>query len=147
MYLEDFTVGWSMDLEPFTLTEEQIIEFAETYDPRDIHTNREEAEKSQFKGLIASGYQTLAVSWGQFVHTKLDAEGVVAGRRINNVEWLLPTYPNTPYTGHLEVTQVDMVREDRGDVQFYLEVKNPEGEITTKITVTAYMRTRPEQAQ
>jgi len=51
----DFEVGKKFDFGCTVLSEEEIISWAKQNDPLDIHTDKAAAERSIFKGLIASG--------------------------------------------------------------------------------------------
>jgi acyl dehydratase len=62
-YLEDFAAGDEIVSAGRTLTEEAIIAFAALYDPQSFHIDVEAATKSSYGGLIASGFQTLAVGF------------------------------------------------------------------------------------
>ena len=59
-YWEDFVKGQTFECGPITISESQIIDFASQYDPQRFHVNKQAAEETQFKGLIASGWQTAA---------------------------------------------------------------------------------------
>ncbi|HET8726312.1 MAG TPA: MaoC/PaaZ C-terminal domain-containing protein, partial [Alphaproteobacteria bacterium] len=63
LYFEDFTVGRTFTTPGATLTEAEIIHFALTYDPQPFHIDVEAAKRSAYGGLIASGFQTLALSF------------------------------------------------------------------------------------
>jgi len=51
----DFLTGKEYHLGKIVLTEQEIIDFAKLVDPLDFHTDKAAAEKSHFKGLVASG--------------------------------------------------------------------------------------------
>jgi len=93
-YLEDFQVGDTDEYGSYTMTEEEIVGFAEQYDPQDVHTDPEAAEETRYDGLIASGWQTvniamrLAVEYGY-----LEDLAVVAGIAVESIEWNQPVRP------------------------------------------------------
>lgn len=75
----------------FRFTPESIIAFASKYDPLPFHLSHEEAQKSIFKKLVASGphpfHQFYVYHWlPVFSHT------VMAGLSLNNWRFLLPVY-------------------------------------------------------
>jgi acyl dehydratase len=84
LYFEDLSVGYTYGIEPPTsppfdfhqVTAEQIISFAEAFDPRPQHTDPEAARETTFGGLIASGAHVIAV-W-----TRLALEAQLASRPI-----------------------------------------------------------------
>jgi acyl dehydratase len=60
-YAEDLAVGQRFELGSYTISEEEIVGFAKQYDPVPIHTDKEAAATGPFGGLIASGFNTLAI--------------------------------------------------------------------------------------
>ena len=90
---EDFEVGQSFDTEGITLTEGMIIDFAFRYDPQPFHLDTQAASRSPYGGLIASGFQTLALTFRLFRDT-----GVITGTShgevsADEVRWLRPVRP------------------------------------------------------
>lgn len=65
---EDLSAGEFRQSETRTITEAEIIEFAQQYDPQWFHTDPAKAKASHFGGLIASGVHNFAI-WRQLDHT------------------------------------------------------------------------------
>src|SRR2546428_4153972 len=84
--LDDLKVGDRFKSEPLEVTEKQVIEFALKFDPQMFHLNRKSAERTIFKGLIASGWHTAAMTMRLFVQTLNFAEGVI-GLGITELRW------------------------------------------------------------
>jgi acyl dehydratase len=89
----DFQLNKTFDLGITSLSEEEIIDFAKQFDPLDFHTNKSAAEKSIFRGIIASGPHIFTLihrtKWiPLFGHT------VICGLQINNWKFLKPLYPD-----------------------------------------------------
>ena len=61
MWFEDIEIGAKRDLGTYTFTEDEIIAFAQKYDPQIFHIDPEAAKNTMFGGLIASGWHTAAV--------------------------------------------------------------------------------------
>ena len=61
LYAEDLAVGQRFEFGSYTISEEEILRFAQQYDPVPIHIDKEAAAKGPFGGLIASGFNTLAI--------------------------------------------------------------------------------------
>ena len=70
-YFDDFNVGDQFTTPGVTVTESEIIDFALKYDPQPFHLDVNTASESQFGGLIASGYQTLALCFRLFIQSGL----------------------------------------------------------------------------
>ena len=84
--LDDLKVGDRFKSEPLEVTEKQVIEFARKFDPQMFHLNRKRAERTIFKGLIASGWHTAAITMRLFVQTLNFAEGAI-GLGIDKLRW------------------------------------------------------------
>ena len=76
-YFDDLKAGDRFKSEPLRMTEKELIEFAHKFDPQMFHLSRRRAERSIFKGLIASGWHTAAISMRLFVQTLNFAEGAI----------------------------------------------------------------------
>jgi acyl dehydratase len=60
-YFEDIEIGKQVRAEPYTVSEEEIVEFAKRWDPRPQHVDADAALGTPFKGLAASGAHTISV--------------------------------------------------------------------------------------
>jgi acyl dehydratase len=66
-YWEDLRVGERFTSRERTIGENEIIEFASRYDPQYFHVDPEEARRSVFGEVVASGVHNLAI-WRQLDH-------------------------------------------------------------------------------
>ena len=88
-YYEDVEIGEERRSKSLIISEKDILEFAQKYDPQWFHTDVEKAKDSSFEGLIASGIHVLAI-WRLLDH---DANGDVkydSGIGWENVLWKNP---------------------------------------------------------
>ena len=76
-YFNDLKIGDRFKSEPLSVTEKEVIEFAHKFDPQMFHLNQKVAERTLFKGLIASGWHTAALTMRLFVKTLNFAEGAI----------------------------------------------------------------------
>ena len=60
-YFEDIEVGDSQKAGPYSVSKDEIIQFAEKYDPRPFHIDDAAAARSVFAGLSASAAHTFAI--------------------------------------------------------------------------------------
>ena len=63
MKLDEFTIGQVFKTKSFKLTKEEIMGFAEEFDPQYMHLDEEKAQQGRFNGIIASGIHTIALSF------------------------------------------------------------------------------------
>ena len=61
VFAEDLEIGQVIPLGSYSVTEEEIVEFATQWDPQWFHMDKETAGSGVFGGLIASGLHTLSI--------------------------------------------------------------------------------------
>lgn len=143
MFYEDYEVGQTYDVPEVILHENDIIEFAKKYDARSFHTDKNEAKKSYFGTLIASGLHTMVACWGAWVATGKDAAGMICGLELTNNKWLKPVYPDDVLKGKLTITKKTKRKDSSsGAVSNRLEVKNQRGELVLTLETTALIKCR-----
>src|SRR6184192_793940 len=103
-YFDDLKVGDRFKSEPLEVTEKQVIEFARKFDPQMFHLNRKSAERTIFKGLIASGWHTAAITMRLFVETLNFAEGAI-GLGVDKLRW-----PNVVRPGDVLTVETKILR-------------------------------------
>jgi len=93
-YQEDYRVGNVIDsVEPYSVTEEEIIEVGRRWDPRPFHIDPRAAAQLPFGGVIAcSAHLFCILSW--LSHHMEDDTAAVAGLGCNNVKMHAPVCPN-----------------------------------------------------
>ena len=62
IYFEDLEVGAETYFGSYEVTREEVLEFARKYDPQPFHLSDEEAAKTHFGRIAASGWHTGAMS-------------------------------------------------------------------------------------
>src|SRR5262245_43146309 len=62
LYLDDLRVGRRFTSGTHALDERQITAFASEFDPQPFHIDREAAKRTLFRGLVASGWHTAAIT-------------------------------------------------------------------------------------
>lgn len=135
-YFEDFRVGDRFETPGTTLTEAQVVDFALTYDPQPFHRDKVAAENSIYGGLIASGFQTMALVFRLFMDT-----GVLAGSNLGGtageMRWLRPVRPGDTLRVAVEVVSVEpsRSRNDRGRIRFAYTAFNQDREPVLTMTL------------
>lgn len=94
MKLSEFTVGQEFTTKSFKLTQKKIMEFAKDYDPQYMHLDEEKANQGRFNGIIASGIQTLAISFKLWIEEGKYGDDIIAGTRMNNIKFTQAVYPD-----------------------------------------------------
>lgn len=127
LYVEDLSVGQTWDAGRVTFTEEDIVAFAEEFDPQPFHVDPE-AAGNHFDGVIASGWHTAAACMRPFVTAVLADVAVVAAVGIDDLRWHKPVHPGDTLSVTASVVDTDSWNEQRGKVTFGLEATDPTGE-------------------
>jgi len=83
MKLDEFTIGQVFKTKSLTLTKDDIMRFASEFGPQYMHEDEEKANKGRFNGIIASGIQTLAISFKLWIEEGLYGDDVIAGTEMN----------------------------------------------------------------
>lgn len=104
-YFEDLTVGETHDCGSVAVTREEMLEFAERYDPQPIHVDPDAAAESMFGGLIASGWLTCALSARLLVQGYMNHTASLGGRGMDDVRWHAPVYPDTTLSVEVELLE------------------------------------------
>ncbi len=60
-YLEDYMEGAVHEFGPIDITEDEIVQFGNKFDPQIFHTDPNGAKKTVYCGLIASGWHTCSL--------------------------------------------------------------------------------------
>jgi acyl dehydratase len=94
MYFEDMDVGTSRVFGHYDVTREEVLDFARKYDPQPFHLSDEEAAKTHFGRLAASGWHTCAMTMAVIARAVVDDKQAGLGSPgVDELRWLKPVYP------------------------------------------------------
>ena len=137
-FFEDLKKGDRFKSRTDNVSEEQIISFAREFDPQPFHLDRAVADQTMFKGLIASGWHTAAITMRLFVQTLNFAEGAI-GLGVDELRW-----PNAVRPGDVLQVETEIIdlRESRskpshGIVRLRNVATNQRGEIVQTMEASA----------
>lgn len=144
-WFEEFQVGDRFETRGATLTESQIVDFALTYDPQAMHVDASAAAAGPFGGLIASGFQTLALSFRLFYDLGLVAGSNIVGPGLDEVRWTAPVKPGDTIKSMVEVIEAreSRSRPDRGTVRLQFTVVNQRDETVMAYQAITIIRKQP----
>lgn len=103
-YFEDVNVGDVLEFGSKTLTQEEIIDFATKYDPQPFHIDVEAAKDTIHGGIIASGWQTAAITMRMMVDNMVDPKASLGSPGVDNLRWYKPVRPGDTLRARSEVT-------------------------------------------
>jgi acyl dehydratase len=144
-YFDDLKVGDRFQSEPFEVAGKTIIEFAEKFDPQKFHLNAKSAERSIFKGLIASGWHTAAITMRLFVKTLNFAEGAI-GLGVDELRWPNPVRPGDTLQVGTEIleTRSSRSKPNYGIICLRNVTTNQRGEIVQTMLASAMVPRRAD---
>jgi len=143
-YLDDLTPGQRFTTPGLTLTEAEIIDFAWRYDPQAFHLDANAAAESPYGGLIASGFQSLAVCFRLFIQSGLLADSSMGSPGIDELRWLAPVRPGDTLHSEIEVLEArpSASKPDRGIARLRYNAVNQRGETVLSFIVIHLLRRR-----
>jgi len=123
---EAVTTGETVDLGSRRVTREEILAFAERYDPQEMHLSAD--HDGPFDGLVASGWHTAAVTMRLAVDGYL-ADATTAGSPgLEGLRWLEPVRPGDRLSATLTPTDREGWDDERGLVHHEIETHNQHGD-------------------
>jgi acyl dehydratase len=105
-FFEEFEPGETFHTAQYSFSESSIIDYAFTWDPQPFHLDKQYAEDSVYGGLIASGFQTLGVTFRLMFQAGMFGKNR-GGRGIENLRWPRPVRPGD--TIRVEVKVADCI--------------------------------------
>ena len=124
MKLDEFTIGQVFKTKSKTLTKDDIMRFASEFDPQYMHVDEEKANKGRFNGIIASGIQTLAISFKLWIEEGFSDDGVIAGTEMNHIRFIKPVYPDDELHTIVKVLDKQPKRNELGILTVLLSTYN-----------------------
>ena len=146
LYFEDFSVGQKIITEKRTVTESDIMTFAElTGDDNRIHTDPEFSKTTVFKKQVAHGLLGLSIASGLAWQTGILDGTVIAFREINEWKFVKPVFIGDTIYVDLKVKETKALpRIGGGSVTIVLEVKNQNEEVSHRGSWTVLMMSKPK---
>jgi acyl dehydratase len=142
-YFDDLKVGDRFKSEPLRVTEKKLIEFGHKFDPQMFHLSRKGAKRTIFKGLIASGWHTAAMTMRLFVQTLSFAKGAI-GLGVDKLRWPNAVRPGDVLTVETKILKlrVSRSRPRYGIIRLRNVTTNQRGEVVQTMLASAMVRRR-----
>ena len=139
---EDFTIGRVFKLGPKRVTKEEILEFAEEFDPQPFHLDEHSEQARQVGGLIASGWHNCSMAMrmmcdGYLLDTHSQGSG-----GLDEIKWIKPVRPGDEITGHVTVTdrRISKSKPELGMIQFSYIFENQNDEVVFSMKGMGFVR-------
>ena len=143
-YLEDFKKGEIFHLGEHVFSEDEIVDFAEKYDPFPFHTNKDAAEKTVFGGIISSGWLTALVWLGMMHKRFLSYDTTMGSPGHEEMTWPKPVRPGDKVSGQLEIleSRKSKSKPSLGFVRYEAKLINQKNEIVFLTKSTLMIKSR-----
>jgi acyl dehydratase len=146
LYFEDIVPGTKSAFGRYKVTREEVIEFASKYDPQPFHLSDEEAAKTHFGRVAASGWHTTAMMMRMLVDNMSDIQQAGLGSPgIDELRWLKPVYPGDILRVETEVLdkRPSRSRPDMGSFRPQATIYNQDDVAVMSVISIGLIRMRP----
>lgn len=124
MKYERFSKGQTFLTKPIKMKREEMIHFAEQFDPQPFHLYTDEAKKAGYDEIIAAGAHTLGVVWAEWIRMGVLSE-CLGGLGIENMNFNRPVYPDDEVYAVVTITEKRELSDGiRGMLGLQFHVKN-----------------------
>lgn len=143
-WFEDLAIGMLFKIPEKVLTRDDIKRFAREFDPQPFHLDEAAAEKTQLRGLAASGWHTAAVAMRLAIETHPFGPHPLLGLEVDELRWLAPVRPGDVL--HLEGEVVELIpskSKPQGIAKIKWTALNQHGEAVYTFTPLGIVPRRP----
>ncbi len=145
-YFEDIEVGAKAGFGAYPVTREEVIAFAEKFDPQPFHLSDEAAAQTHFGRLSASGWHTAAMTMSMVVENlKANRQAGLGSPGIDELKWLKPVYPGDTLRCETEILEkrVSASRPEMGIFKSRMTVFNQNDVAVMTFVSNGLVATRP----
>jgi acyl dehydratase len=146
IYFEDLEIGRVTEFGSYDVTREEVLEFARKYDPQPFHLSDEEAAKTHFGRLAASGWHTAAMTMAVIArHVVAHEQAGLGSPGIDELRWKKPVYPGDTLNVRGEILEKtpSRSRPEMGSFRTRTTVTNQNGETVMTFISIVLIRRRP----
>jgi acyl dehydratase len=143
-YFEDYVPGAVYEFGSISVDEQEVIEFGRRYVPLSYHIDKEAARKSIYGGLIASGWQTAALTMRIYTENYLSHVANLGSPGGDELRWNKPVFPGDQLSVRATVMEArrSESRPDRGIVRTFIEVVNQNREVVMSMKMVNFVKCR-----
>jgi acyl dehydratase len=146
IYFEDVELGAETEFGSYEVTREEVLQFARKYDPQPFHLSDEEAAKTHFGRIAASGWHTCAMTMAVIArHVVAEQQAGLGSPGVDDLRWLKPVYPGDTLTvrGKIVEKRESRSRADIGSIRTETTVTNQDGVAVMRYVSIVLFRRRP----
>lgn len=147
IWLEDVAVGDVSRFGAYKVERDEVIAFAQRYDPQPFHLSDEAAAATHFGRLSASGWHTASMAMAMIVeHFRDTGLQSIGSPGVDELRWTRPVFPGDTLHCEAEVleTRASASRPEMGFVISRWTVLNQDDVPVMTMRPTVMIRTRPQ---
>jgi acyl dehydratase len=145
VYFEDLEPGTKASFGRYEVTREEVIEFAQKYDPQPFHLSDEAAAQTHFGRISASGWHTCAMTMRMLVDNITERKQAGLGSPgQDEIRWHRPVYPGDVL--RIETELLDKTRSrsrpEMGSFRSIVKVFNQDDQVVMSFRSIGLIRVR-----
>lgn len=143
-WFEDYPAGAVFDIGEIAVEEQDVLDFAQRFDPQPFHTDPAAAAASHFGGLIASGWHTASLMMRLLATNFLSPVSSLGSPGVDELRWLRPVRPGDVLRGSVTVLSArrSASKPDRGLIESRIELHNQHGDAVFSTRAVSLLRCR-----
>lgn len=147
-WFEDYVPGDVHEFGSIAVEEDEVLAFGRRFDPQVFHTDPQAAARTEYGGLIASGWHTASLMMRLYADHYLSHVATLVSPGVDELRWLLPVRPGDALSIRVTVEEArrSRSRPDRGIVRSTVAVLNQRGEPVMTVTARNFILCRPAAA-
>ncbi|HSZ73723.1 MAG TPA: MaoC family dehydratase [Rhizomicrobium sp.] len=132
-HFEDFKVGQRFGFGGYEVTKDEIVAFAQEFDPQPHHLYEEAGRHSILGGLAASGWHVCAMSMRMFADQFANQTASRGGVGVEECRWMKPVRPGDVLHIEMEVEEIRILKSmpDAGIVKLRWNIFNQREQVAS----------------
>jgi acyl dehydratase len=146
VWFENIEVGARESFGHYPVVRDEVIAFAEKYDPQPFHLSDEAAAATYFGRLSASGWHTCAMTMAMIVaNMRNKGENGLGSPGMDELRWLKPVYPGDTLRCETEILEkrISANRPGMGIYKTRMTVFNQDDVAVMTFVSNGLIRLRP----
>jgi len=142
MKFAEFHAGQVLEAGPYHLSQTELLQFAQQWDPQWFHTDPEAAAQGPFQGLIASGWHTCGIAMRLVADAFLKGSESFASPGLGYVKWPNPVRPQDSLRVRVTVleTRTSQSKPDLGILKWRWQLYNQAGAEVLDLEATSLFK-------
>ena len=142
MRFAEFHAGQVLEAGPYHLSQTELLQFAQQWDPQWFHTDPEAAAQGPFQGLIASGWHTCGIAMRLVADAFLKGSESFASPGLGYVKWPNPVRPQDSLRVRVTVleSRTSKSKPDLGILKWRWQLYNQAGAEVLDLEATSLFK-------